>query len=401
MRSITATIFMLLSFSLITTCYAQNATNTEKVPGSNFLLRGYGFTNFSKVEDQNSNFTSGFNPIFLYKFGDKIFFEGEVEFEYEDGVTNIDLEYAQIFYSFNDYVMVGMGRFLSPLNYFGDKIHPAWINKLPDNPFAVSGHGGLPLTAMTQLGVQIKGGIPVGSSKFTYTVYVSNGPTLNTDITATPAEEGGLPTFNKFNGIQSVKSGGHEGSAPEGSLGYSNFEDNNSNKAIGGRIGIFLTSDLEIGYGFERAKVGTDNSVLADVFENNHAFDLSYVTDVPALKGRIDLKGQWLILNIDNPNVNDLDFENDSNGGYGQIAYQPYDIDNEFFKNFEFVFRYDKLDLPDGYLSFDKERYSYGINYWLSSSSLFKVAYERLTQSDPDGEELSNDKFIAQFAFGF
>ncbi|HEB78832.1 MAG TPA: hypothetical protein ENI90_09945 [Methylothermaceae bacterium] len=103
------------------------------LPGERkFLITGYGFAGFTNGKHSDSSFNAGLNPIFLWRLRDDIFFEGEAELELEDGETNISLEFAQLSYFLNDYVTLGAGKFLNPTNYFMERLHPAWINKLPE-----------------------------------------------------------------------------------------------------------------------------------------------------------------------------------------------------------------------------------------------------------------------------
>lgn len=354
-----------------------------------FLLTGYGFTSAEDADGRASSFEVGFNPILLWKLDDNLLFESELEFELEDGETVVELEYAQILFVLNDYVTVGAGKFLSPNNSFMERFHPAWINKLPDMPFGMSGHGGVQLLASTQIGVQGRGGIRVGTSKFVYAVYISNGPALN-------VEDG----HDDAGGVVEGSGQGH-GAAAVGTLNFANTSDNNGNKAFGGRIAILPIPQLEVGYGMETAEVSNETGDLAGVRSLNNVVDLTYVGDISPLKGRIDIRGQYMWLDIDNPDKHPLEFENASNGGYVQIAYQPYHIGNAFVGNVEIVARYDRLDLPSGApVNVDQERITFGVNYWLSASSVLKFAFESIT-SEQDNEEKTESKLLAQFALGF
>ena len=83
------------------------------------LITGYAFAGYSDRKGENSSFNAGFNPILLWKLNDRLFFEGELELELGrnadgEGVTGVDLEYANLSYIANDYVTVKAGRFLSP-----------------------------------------------------------------------------------------------------------------------------------------------------------------------------------------------------------------------------------------------------------------------------------------------
>ncbi len=363
---------------------AQGNANTTQ-----FLLGGYGFVNFENEDGSPSNFESGFNPIFLWKLNDRVFFESEVEFELEDGGTAVALEYAQLFYVLNDYVTFGAGKYLSPINTFVERLHPTWINKLPTMPLGLSGHGGVPLMGGSQIGFQLRGAVNAGSGKVTYNGYVSNGATLNLPEEEVPGEEGG-------------EEGGHgHGVGTAGTLNFNNTSDNNDNKAFGGRVAIIPFPQFEIGYGIESAKVGDQDSPYSDVKALTNVVDLGFTRDFGFLKGRIDIRGQYVWLNVDNPDVHPLEFENNSNAGYGQIAFQPYNLENPFLKNVEFVARFDRLDLPAGApLNIDQERVSLGLNYWLAPSTVFKIAYENKTLMHEDEDETEN-VVIAQFSIGF
>ncbi len=332
-----------------------------------FMVTGFATTNFIKQQNSSSQFETAFNPIFLFKANDNLFFESEMEFEVEDGAQDLTVEYAQILYIVNDYVTFGAGKFLNPANYFMERLHPGWINKLPTMPMFVSHHGGL--QAGQQLGFQLRGATPIKGSKIEYSFYMSMGPTLD---------------------------------LADGFIDFNNFEDNNNNKAIGLKLGFIPIAGLEIGYGFETAIVGDANTQFENVNTTSNVVDFSYLRDVKFLKGTIDLKGQAVWLNIDNPNVAPLTFDNKSNGGYAQVAFRPSNVKSEFFQNFEFVYRYDWLDRPDNAPENElAKRSTIGINYWLSSSSLFKFAYETKDTELPGGSVTKINTVIGQIAFGF
>ena len=386
---------LLLLMLILQPLWAQENIPSNVAGRTNFLVSGYGFVNFENEDGSPSNFESGFNPIFLWKLNDRIFFEGEVEFELEDGGTNVGLEYAQMFYVLNDYITVGGGKFMSPTNNFMERLHPTWINKLPTMPLGLSGHGGVPLLASTQIGVQARGGIDAGSGKFTYAVYVSNGPTLNVETTPDT-----LAVLGK-NAQEGEEEGHGHGVSANGTLNFSNTSDNNDNKAVGARISFIPFAQLEVGFGIESAAVGAKDTPFSDVKALTNTVDLALTRDLSFLKGRIDLRGQYVWLNIDNPDTHPLEFENKSTAGYAQLAYRPADVESEFLKNIELVARFDRLDLPEAApLNIDQERVSLGLNYWVAPSTVFKIAYESKTLTHEDEEETEN-VLIGQFSIGF
>src|SRR5207237_5825983 len=120
-----------------------------------FLLAGYGTAGFTARSGEDPFFYASFNALFLWKLSDRLFFEGEMELEFEDNATTINLEVAQASYLLNDYMTIGVGRFLNPMNFFVERQHMNWVNKLPDKPLAVYDR----LFPAAPLGVQVRGAI--------------------------------------------------------------------------------------------------------------------------------------------------------------------------------------------------------------------------------------------------
>ena len=354
-------------------------------PGTtNFLITGYGFAGFEDRHGENSTFNAGFNPIFLWRLSDRIFFEGELEVELEsedgEGETHIELEYGQLTYILNDCMIIGAGRFLTPFGIFSERLHPAWINKLPDAPLAF-GHDGL--VPGSSLGVQVRGVIPMCHQKLVYAFYLSNGPRLNT---------------------------GEDEPEEAGALHFDNFEDINNNKAFGGRVGWLFNPALEVGYSFKVAEVGPSGPEFNDIHAVIQGVDLSYVKVLDCICGTIDLRTEWVWSEVDDATY-ELDlggplpvpvtFDNKRNGGYVQLAYRPTKYEG-CIKDFEPIFRFDTLnrpgDAPDPIEHFDEQRWTLGLNYWLGPSTVVKVAYQWDNRNE--GEDDAN-AFLAQFAIGF
>lgn len=350
----------------------------DSFPGTTkLLMAGYGSAGFtSGVNGPNRGFTATFNPIFLWKLSDRLLFEGELEAELEGTDTHLALEMAQISYVLNDYMTVGGGKFLNPMNYFVERQHMAWVNKLPDKPLAV--YDGLLPEANE--GIQLRGGIPIGPTKLGYSVFAVNAPALQVDPATVPA-----------NGL--------------GAFEFDNFDNVGRHIAYGGRIGFLPVPELELGYGLEYAAVtppGSPDHVSALL----QSVDLSYVRDSAALKGTVNLKAQWVWSHVGNYVYDPASvvggpfvFNNSRNGGYAQFAYRPSMVENSILRNIEPVFRFDMLNQQKTSAGFDEWRYTVGLNYWLAPSSVLKAAYvfdhERGLNADP------HDLIELQFATGF
>ncbi len=360
-------IWMLLSVFLIpmtSIAFAQGiATATHK-----FMLAGLGQTSFISEEGENSTVETAFEPIFLYSVNDRLLFEGEVEAEIEDGGQAFNLEYAQLLYVVNDYIVIGGGKFLNPSDFFMERLHPAWINKLPDKPFFQ--HEETKLQAPTHIGFQVRGAIPAGSSKIEYAAYMGNGPIYVPDDMI---------------------------------LEFDNFGDNNSDKVVGGRVSFLPVPQVEIGYGVETAKVGDKDSEFSDVRELSNTVDFTYVSKISSLKGGVDIRAQASWLQLQNiPTGNSATVDKTSKGGYAQIAYHPYNAASPVLKNIEIAYRFDWFDPPDDVpMNAKLTRSAFGLSYWLSSSSAIKLAFETTTEDVPGENNATTNRFIGQLAIGF
>lgn len=345
----------------------------ETFPGTTkFLLAGYGTAGFTARSGEDPFFDAAFNAIFLWKFTDRLLFEGELEFEFEDGNTTTNLEIAQASYLLNDYMTIGVGRFLNPTDFFVERQHMNWVNKLPDKPLAVY-DGLLP---ESELGAQLRGVIPIGPTKLEYVGFVANAP----DLITAPDD------FSQL-----------------GMLGFDPTANLGGHVAVGGHVGFIPLPELEIGYGIQRSKVGPRDQAVEAILQS---VDLSYVRDSILLKGLINFRAQWVWSHVGHfvydpdsqQGFGPFEFNNNRNGGYVQLSYRPTKIDNDIVKNFEPVVRYDRLNQLHTPVGFDEQRWTFGLNYWLTPSTVIKAAYEF---DDKNGGARDQDAFMMQMAVGF
>jgi hypothetical protein len=343
----------------------QKQVNVAKPGTSDFLVTGYGFSGFEDRPGSSARFDAGFSPIFLWRLDDRLFFESELEIGLNAAATDVNLEYADMAWIMNDYMTFKAGKFLTPFGIFSDRLHAAWINKLPDAPLPF-GHDGI--VPESQVGVQVSGGFPIGSTKFNYAVYAVNGPRLNLDA--------GEP-------------------ADIGLLRFDNFTETNS-RAYGGRIGFLPLPPLELGYSFQSIS-GPVNATLNGV-------DASFMREIDWLRGALDLRTEWIwsdagTVRTVSDDGEPLSFSNKRSGGYAQLAYRPTKAKSDRLKNFELVGRHDWLDQPGGgKLPGNGSRSTVGLNYWLSPSSVLKAAYE-IGNGGPDSNR--GNSLLIMAAIGF
>jgi hypothetical protein len=371
----------------------DSTTTTEpfKPSKTQFMIRGYGHTGLNTLssddETESSYVGSAFAPIFLFKHSDKLLFEAELEFVLEGNELEVGLEYANVMYVLNKNMTVRAGKFLLPFGTFMERLHPAWINRLPTTPLGY-GHDGI--APSSGIGVELRGAFDLGGPSLNYAVYSTNGPRLK-DGSEEPEEAGMLM--------------------------FQNFEDNNNSKAFGGRIGLlpFADSSTEIGFStYSTSKVGNRDSEYENVGAFLYALDFSFVKQIPALGGFVDIKGQYNNSDIDDATFIEIHeedgeeeeeeytFGNNSNSFYAQLSYRPTMAESDFMKKLEFVGRYSNFNAPEGAeWEEQSEQYAFGLNYWLTWRSVIKVAYQTTDSvGGHDGGGTTNGFFI-HWAIGF
>ena len=345
----------------------------ETFPGSTkFLLAGYGTAGFTARSGEDPFFDAAFNAFFLWKLTDRLLFEGELEYEFEDGSTTTNLEIAQASYLLNDYMTIGVGRFLNPMDFFVERQHMNWVNKLPDKPLAVY-DGLLP---ESELGAQLRGVVPIGPTKLEYVGFVANAP-------------GFITAPDEFSQL--------------GMLDFDNDANVGGHVAVGGHVGFIPIPQLEVGYGIQRSKVGPRDHAVEAILQSA---DFNYVRDSTLLKGLINFRAQWVWSHVGHfvydpdggQGFGPIEFNNNRNGGYVQLSYRPTKIDNDIIKNFEPVVRYDRFNQLHTPVGFDEERWSFGLDYWVTPSTVIKAAYE---VDNKTGGARDQNSFMLQVATGF
>jgi len=350
------------------------AESAESLLGTTkFLLAGWAEAMYEQRNGSASTFSASLNPIFLWELTPKILFDGRLEIQPSGAGTNVNLVNAQISYLFNDYVAFGVGEFFSPSNVFVERFEPLWINKLPDRPIGVYQD----VLPNISVGAQVRGGFPIGPTRVDYAFYVSNGPALRTSDPRTA-----------------------------GVLDFSSYTDNNDDKAIGGRVGFLPIPGVEVGYGFETSQPGFQGTAFADLRALVQSVDLEITRNSDLLKGRVNLFAQYAWSRVDHAvydpdgslGFGPLPLTAKRDGGYAEIAYRPTQLDIDFLRNFEMIFRWDHLSAdPSGLGDPSETRWTIGLDYWLSPSTVIKAAYE---WDKPNGERNRNALFF-QTAMGF
>jgi hypothetical protein len=238
-------------------------------------------------------------PILLLRIHERILFESEIDLGYAAGAFDVRLHYAQLDFTLAEPLTVVAGLSILPLGIYGERLHPVWINRLPDAPYPYqAGHHGGPIP-MSGLGVQLRGALGIGSvSALNYSAFAVNGPAqVGAEI-----ELGGV------------------------------VPDNNWNKFVGGRVGFLPARPIEIGIS---GGVGQWDDDVQERFA-------VLVGDVMAGVGGLNVQGEYVTTRLW-PLEGDAD---QRHFWWGQAAYRLLPAPG-LLNRFEFVVRYGGGALPE------------------------------------------------------
>lgn len=339
--------------------YLQNIKQTSQWthPDTMFHMGGYAAVGYTS-SDTGGDFTASFSPIFHYLYRDMVMLESELEMEVTpDGGTELAMEYATIDYFLNDNMTVVGGKFLSPLGQFRQNMHPSWINKMPEHP---AGFGHDQAAPNAEVGLQLRGGFPMGTGTSNYAVYIGNGPALEQNLGQ----------------IEKIETPG---------IGA----DGDGDKVFGGRFGVYLPGPrLELGVSAASGKASEwDTLVSPPTYTNPHDYQAAGA-DFIYRPGNFDFRGEAIQQKIgDAGGVTGGTWQ----AWYVQGAYRPVG------SKWEFVARYADYDTPDPVVS--EKQGAVGVNYLFSSNAMVKLAYQSDDYKDPGATDTSSVMF--QMAYGF
>lgn len=364
-------LLLLLSvyFSFADVIHAQLAS---KEAGQNkFAIYGNAEAVYISNKEQK-NFTDvNFKPIFLWKISDKLFVEAETEIETGDGAVNFGLEYANMCYMVNQYLILHAGRFLPKFGAYRGRFAEGFLNRFASDP-AGFGDGGIGASVETGFGAL--GSLPFGNVKVVYDMYVVNGPHLLTD------------------------------SANEGQFDYEAYTSNNNGKAYGGRLAILPLSNasLEVGFSVQhKSHTGDIGSTDENVSLDMQAIDLNYYTSIQSMKTTLRINGEFRHQKVGNnavytkPDGSQFSFSNSPSCYYASASLRPSLLDNKFLRNIELAVRSSYFKRPENapWGGSNITSTEVACDYWLNWNSLLKISYQKRNDA------LST--VYAQVVFGF
>jgi len=323
--------------------------NYTKPEETHFMVVGlttFGFVDSKSTTNgatQKTNTVDGdnyeFSPMFLWRHNSNVLFEFEPSFT---GGSTLGVNWADVSYVAAPGLIIRAGYFVLPFGNYTKRLAAGWIDKLAVDP---QGNG----PAGSDFGIEVEGGLPLGSAKMNYDISLTNGLQLQAD----------------------------------GSLQNVGLSDNNNNKTVCGRIGFLplSNSSLEIGLSGLVGNVGDAGTPNEAIKTEMYAVDLSYVKRIH--KVLLNVKGQFTSVNVDKNNyVNPTDstqtftFNNVTTQLFAQASIRPVGLDNKILKNFELAYRYSYYNTPAG--AAWQQNYTendFGIDYWFTWRTVLKFTY--------------------------
>jgi hypothetical protein len=328
--------------------------------------------NFTQFNAKPGVFSSpDFAPFFFLQLNDQFLLAANVD------ITNagVSVGEAQANWFVNDWLTVVVGRYLTPIGFFNERLNHEWINRLPDVPLMFRQVS--PLTSTD--GIMLRGAAYIGCTpvKMEYEVYGGNA----LQAAAVPT------TYSQVADLENITGG----------------PDETVLKAVGGRLG-FWVPEWGLTGGISAYFNGRYSTGAPDQF-NLWQLDFGY------------RKGNW-----------DARFEYAENyqqaasyignnirrwGFYAQVAYRPYDIDVNYLKNLEVAVRYSRvwfngidpnqLDLTAFASPVDvpvnRDQWTIGVNYYFYPSMALRLAYE--INHEFNGINLHDNVFLGQYVWAF
>ncbi len=292
------------------------------------------------------------------------------------GVNSLTICRMQAEYFINDWLTVVAGRFYSPIGFYTERLRLEWVLKTPDNPLMFN------QVYPNQLyfdGVQFRGAHYILDTpvKLEYAGFVANGLSV----------AGSKPSPKTYSDLSNLTD---SGDAITGA------------KALGGRLGLSIPR-----LGFITGISGLANQAYDSGGHNLNLWDI----DANYHKGNWDMRFEMAKMDQSTPAQPIHRF-----GFYGQVAYRQYDNPNPVLQKIEGVFRFDRVEfdginiaqtginfggfgLTYARMPLDRNRYTFGVNYWFYPSLALKTAIE--IYDELGVPSLRDNGFICQLAWGF
>jgi hypothetical protein len=329
---------------------------------------------FNAFSQQNSTFRVQTLELRPYLFlNEKWLMSGNVALQQ----GTVQLWRAQAEWFINDNLTAVFGRFYSPIGFFSERLRLEWVIKTPDPPLMFNQ---VYPAQLSFNGVQFRGAKFVADTpvKLEYSGFVANGLSL-TGSNLQPSVYSNLNNFTDTNAITGAK-------------------------ALGGRLGMSIPR-----VGFIAGLSGLANMAYDSTGQTLNLWDV----DASWHRGNWDARFELAKMDQETPNHAPMIHRF---GFYTQLAYRQYNNPHPFLQKLEGVFRYDRvqfdgINLQQTGINFgglglsyarqplDRNRFTFGVNYWFYPSLVLKLAIE--INDELGVPSLRDNGFLGQLVWGW
>jgi hypothetical protein len=320
--------------------------------------------------------TSNVDFYLTPNFGDRLKALFELNFEYTDqGILTFDLERFEFGYTFSDALTVWAGRFHTPFGYYNTAFHHGnYIETTVDRPRFVEFEDQGGIMPSHTIGLLATGAVNVNENdKIKYDVFLGNGSRI---IPASDGNTVGIPLGNQED--------------------FNSVGDDNSNIAVGGRIG----------YSF-------DNELLVGVHALSETVDTYDGDNVRLNSTKLNFYGGYYFFEKDNWESigeyyrfhnEDLSGNSGFHSSWAAFAQLSYSFNNVWTP----YLRLEKaaLDQTDNYFASLQSGRTYnrqilGLRYDFNKSAALKFEYNRTNEQEVDHSTNIQNEYIVQYAVKF
>ena len=297
------------------------------------------------IVEEQSFLLERMNLFTFTNISDKVRFISELEFE--DGGEEVKIELAIVDFEIHEAVTFRGGILLSPLGRF-NQAHDSPANQLIDRPLVSTR---IIPTTFSEVGMGFLGVFYTSAtSRVTYEIYAVNG--INDGLI--------------------LESGGNT-SIPSGK---SNFEDNNNQPSITGRLAYSPSSSFEIG---ASTHLGPYNVYQIEGVEVDDKRNVSiFVVDGFYRRQNLQITWEYANANIDiDPSLGGV-YADNQNGFFVEGNYRFFDkfVSTMPESYFMASLRYERVNMNSDIDGEDAKRITIGLNFRPNADTAFKLDFQ-------------------------
>jgi hypothetical protein len=142
--------------------------------------------------------------------------------------------------------------------------------------------------------------------------------------------------------------------------------------------------------------VGSSGTAYSGAFATLLGADLHFAAAIEPI-GSFMIQAEYAHTSVNASDYGDYHFTNERQGAYALLSYSPGLVPVPFIRDLEIVGRYDWIQAPSGSPQHSMQGYTIGLDYWIQSTVVLKVAYSAIL---PEGFADPVRQVLTQLAAG-